>query len=438
MGGRLRGLRTTWKRAAIPLAERRDSRTAARAARRLVCVAVAGVAAWAWCTWASAEQAGAPQHASWEERRAPGEAHDAFSDPLAGLSRRDRSDLEDALSEMEWLLDVEPDDTRPGLKHLVAKCLLAWPLYGGNNAVELLTQPRSDIYEALVRRHLIRSMANLAPIQARPGGIAMDFHVHTCHSHDSMADVRQVIEAAARRGLAGVAITDHDTMSGAQEARRIASQMIAEGTLPADFLVIEGEEVSSSQGHIVGLFLSREIPPELSAAETVEAIHAAGGLAVAAHPMLKSGVGALAATLPFDAVEIRNGAEEMEFAFATRSARMRRAAFYAGVTKPRLGSSDAHDPAAVGVCYTSLECAPTAEAVRAAILAGRTSARSEWSEGPARHLARRCLVGRLLALRAAARSATGKMEAWLCDATQADKARVSLWPQPGVTLEKEF
>jgi len=445
VGGVARTVRTTWSASAVSVAEPGHLHRAIPAAWTVLRVTLAGLlAVWAWCPGALARQTISWQCSSSQQWATAGFAGDPFSDPLsfddplAGIPHGSPSDLTSALSQMQWLLDVEPGETKPGFEHLAQRSLLAWPLFGRGNAVELFTRPSADVYLALARHYVIRPKAKLRRIQTPPGRIAIDFHVHTCYSHDSLADVRQVLRAAARRGLAGVAITDHNTIEGAREARPVASQMIREGMLPPNFLVIEGEEISSLQGHILGLFLSREIRPGMSAAETVEAIHGAGGLAVAAHPRLGDGVGALASTLPFDAVETKNGAEEIEFAVATRSAQSHRDAFYAGITKPRTGGSDAHDPASVGVCYTLLECAPTAEGVRAAILAGRTSPCSEWSRAQARRSARHGLLGGLLALQANMELATGGLSAWARHVTRADAAQVSLWPQPGVTLTKEF
>ena len=116
--------------------------------------------------------------------------------------------------------------------------------------------------------------------------------------------------------------------------------------------MIAGEEVGSRDGHIIALFMHQTVPANLTAADTIALIHAQGGLAVAAHPLLPSGVGRRAATLPFDAVETENMAEELHFAVASDRANRKRAPFYAGLKGPFLGVSDAHDPSVVGLGYT--------------------------------------------------------------------------------------
>lgn len=101
----------------------------------------------------------------------------------------------------------------------------------------------------------------------------VDLHVHTCASPDSLTRPERVLWWAQRRGLGAVAITDHDTI---EAARSTASQK--------DVRVIVGEEVYSSEGEVIGLFLHETIPPGSSAADTIRFIHEQGGLAVVPHP----------------------------------------------------------------------------------------------------------------------------------------------------------
>jgi hypothetical protein len=203
--------------------------------------------------------------------------------------------------------------------------------------------------------------------------VALDTHVHTCFSPDSVADPALMLLAAARRGLAGIAVTDHNTLEGARRAEHVARQLKSQGKLPADFCVIAGEEIGSREGHIIGLFLQAQVPPDRPAEETIAAIHAQGGLAVAAHPLLPSGVGRLATTLPFDAVETVNMAEMLHFAIASGRANRNRAPFYAGLTGACLGASDAHDPSVIGMGYTLMPGAVVDEAGLRRALAERST-----------------------------------------------------------------
>lgn len=101
----------------------------------------------------------------------------------------------------------------------------------------------------------------------------LDLHVHTCHSSDSLMTPDEIIRAVRRKGLGGVAITDHNTIAGALELREVAP-----------FLVIVGEEIRTTRGEITGLFLKEAIPPDLSPEETISAIRGQGGVIVIPHP----------------------------------------------------------------------------------------------------------------------------------------------------------
>ena len=80
------------------------------------------------------------------------------------------------------------------------------------------------------------------------------------------------------RGLGAIAITDHNEVSGALEAREIAAGM-------GDIKVIVAEEVKTAeQGEVIGLFLEEKIPKGLTMAETIAEIRRQGGLVYVPHP----------------------------------------------------------------------------------------------------------------------------------------------------------
>lgn len=104
--------------------------------------------------------------------------------------------------------------------------------------------------------------------------LKLDLHVHTRHSSDSRMSPEELDRACAARGLHGVAVTDHDRLRGALEFREALPHL----------LIIPGEEVRSREGEIMGLFLQEEIPPGLSAEETMREIRRQGGLVCVPHP----------------------------------------------------------------------------------------------------------------------------------------------------------
>jgi predicted metal-dependent phosphoesterase TrpH len=170
-----------------------------------------------------------------------------------------------------------------------------------------------------------------------------DLHVHTTHS-DGGATVPELLEHVARRtSLRVIAVTDHDTIEGALEAERLAPRYGID--------VIVGEEVSTTRGHLLALFVNQVVPAGLSPGESIRLIHAQGGLAVAPHPFDASvaslgcqmGADAMRA-LALDGIEVFNagvfGPWRASNAVALATAKHMHVA--------QLGNSDAHALCAVG------------------------------------------------------------------------------------------
>jgi predicted metal-dependent phosphoesterase TrpH len=141
----------------------------------------------------------------------------------------------------------------------------------------------ADEVEAIYRRLLARRHPEGGDpklherISQRPL-IEVDLHMHTDHSGDCATPVDVLLQTARDRGLGAIAITDHNEVSGALEARKIAEQM-------GDLKVIVAEEIKTGeQGEVIGLFLEEKIPKGLTMAETIAEIRAQGGLVYVPHP----------------------------------------------------------------------------------------------------------------------------------------------------------
>jgi len=116
----------------------------------------------------------------------------------------------------------------------------------------------------------------------------LDLHVHSCHSchsNDSNSKVIDIINKAVKKGLNGIAITDHHTFAGSREALEV-------NPYPS-FLIIPGTEYRTKYGHVQGLFIRDELNLEEGLRDAggfwpfdavVEEIHRQGGIAVLAHP----------------------------------------------------------------------------------------------------------------------------------------------------------
>jgi predicted metal-dependent phosphoesterase TrpH len=193
-----------------------------------------------------------------------------------------------------------------------------------------------------------------------------DIHVHTKYSGlahykflkfpESASNPEDVVKIAKQVGLSVLCITDHNSIAGALKAKEYAKD-------DPDIEVVIGEEVSTKDGEVIGLFLTEEIPMDLSAEETIIRIRKQGGVVLAPHPYSGhvSAIGNLIETLDIDGIEVINGGHIDGIANnkALESSKCGRWACVAG--------SDAHALGQIGCCCTMFE-GRTAEDLRRSIL----------------------------------------------------------------------
>ncbi len=178
-----------------------------------------------------------------------------------------------------------------------------------------------------------------------------DLHIHSLYS-DGTATISEILEHAAASDLRLIAITDHDRIAGSRQAAHMAHDFGVQ--------VIIGEEVSTADGHLLALFIEDELPPGRPAAETIAAVHAQGGLCIAAHPydwsvpslgprgLRQRTTGPRAGEWPLDALEGMNAG--VLWALRGCNSAAQRAA--AELHLPIVGGSDAHSLQAIGLAYT--------------------------------------------------------------------------------------
>jgi predicted metal-dependent phosphoesterase TrpH len=179
---------------------------------------------------------------------------------------------------------------------------------------------------------------------SEPRRLRVDMHTHTEASPDCETSIGDQARAVEAVGLDVVCATDHNTIEGALRLRELASR----------FRVIVGEEVSSRDGEIIGLFLTEIVARDLSGEETIARIHDQGGLVVVPHPFSHNRPDhirsqALDRIWPqIDAIEIFNAREAFaaDNEKAAAYARERRLAGAAG--------SDAHRAVDVGRAYVEM------------------------------------------------------------------------------------
>jgi len=131
----------------------------------------------------------------------------------------------------------------------------------------------------------------------------LELHTHTDHSrgkkiyYDAISRPEDMVKAT-KKVADGIFITDHDKISGAIEAQKYAKKYGVN--------VFLGEEISCSSGDIVALGIQELIKPGMDVEDTMDAIHAQGGVGIAAHPFDIRRAGTGAECVKCDVVEIFN------------------------------------------------------------------------------------------------------------------------------------
>ena len=197
--------------------------------------------------------------------------------------------------------------------------------------------------------------------------VFVDLHCHTSASFDSLASPASVVGAAAARGLTHLAITDHGTLDGALRARDAA---------PAGLTVLVGEEIRTTDGDLIAVFLESAVPNGLPPAEAIAAIRAQGGLVGVPHPFdrFRGSVGR------GEALTALSGDVDWIEAWNARilvgDGNVRAAELAASLGVPGVAVSDAHTTVEVGVASTVLQGDPSTPDGLLAALAGERDLRT--------------------------------------------------------------
>ena len=178
--------------------------------------------------------------------------------------------------------------------------------------------------------------------------LRMEMHLHTQYSIDSYLKLETIIKVCQRKGINCVAVTDHGTIEGAERLREKIEKKNAK------IKVITGEEIFTSKGEVIGLFLKERIPYLLSPEDTIRRIKKQGGLVYIPHPFIPFMANCLGEELyefskEIDIVEVFNARS-----FFRRSGE--RASQFAqdnGIVTA--AGSDAHFASEIGNAYMELE-----------------------------------------------------------------------------------
>jgi predicted metal-dependent phosphoesterase TrpH len=180
---------------------------------------------------------------------------------------------------------------------------------------------------------------------------SFDLHLHTFFSRDATDSPENMIDAAKKRGLSGIAITDHDTCEGVDYLRH-KGFLRDDGEAVDGFLIIPGVEVSTKEGHLLCLGTTLPFMKKEPAKKVISAIHERGGIAVAPHPFDRFRAGIreeVLNDLDLTAIETFNAAISLSlFNKHAENYAMRRGL-------PKTASSDAHQASTAGISSTSYQ-----------------------------------------------------------------------------------
>jgi len=216
--------------------------------------------------------------------------------------------------------------------------------------------------------------------EARPRGGGergrADMHMHTLYS-DGVMEVQALLDRVEHAtDLDLIAITDHERIDGALRAQELHSAG------DYHFGLVVGEEITTRRGHLLALFLTERIPPLRPLEETIERVHAQGGIAIAPHPMapLTPSLGRRSLVRlhndpdpshRLDAIEMLNPS------VAGRARRPHRRALNQVMELAAVGNSDAHVLEHIGTGWTWFP-GSSADAYRRAIAERSTEAEGEF------------------------------------------------------------
>ena len=165
-----------------------------------------------------------------------------------------------------------------------------------------------------------------------------DLHIHSIYSKDAILKPEKIIKIAKKKGLSGVAVTDHDTIKGALKTKSATSD---------NFMVIVGAEVQTDKGEIIGLFLNEEIKSR-EFDEVIEEIKDQDGITVLPHPYRNKQCDPKDLLDMVDVVEGLNARTSKELNYKAQT-------LARNFGLPIIAGSDAHTPFEIGRVQTIIQ-----------------------------------------------------------------------------------
>ena len=195
--------------------------------------------------------------------------------------------------------------------------------------------------------------------------IKLDLHIHSQYSEDAIGSPKDIIKSLKKKGLQGMAITDHNTVKGGLKAVKIA---------PKDFIVIPGVEISTADGHMLALNVEKNIARNLSIQETVEKILDQGGTPIVPH-LFRNMSGIKKEKLK--TIHQKINTIEVFNACSMPKTNLKIAKIAKEFNLGGTGGSDSHDPAYAGYAYTVVDTTD----MNADTILSEINKKKTWGEG---------------------------------------------------------
>lgn len=198
--------------------------------------------------------------------------------------------------------------------------------------------------------------------------LKMDSHIHSEYSPDSKSKLEDIIKIAKSKNIDIIGISDHNTVEGSKTAQKLTEK-------DEEIFVMPSIEISSLEGHIIGYGCEENIKRDLSPSETIDLIHAQGGLAIIPHPYCFYRHGLLCKAdykdLKIDAIETKNARFIIGYC-NNKAKNLSKKENLAG-----LGASDAHYYKFIGDCYSNIDCEKDIDSILKAIKKSKIEAKGK-------------------------------------------------------------